>query len=98
MNSLVIQNSRAGARVWIASKNGSFSVSSFFKAILRNPRERSGVYSIWKLKDPPRVLVFGWLAPRKMIPTIVEERDDDSEWLPYVLEGRRIRGPSLAKL
>ena len=27
-----------------------------------------------------------------------EERDDDSEWLPYVLEGRRIRGPSLAKL
>ena len=56
------------------------------------------MYSIWKLKDPPRVLVFGWLAPRKMIPTIVEERDDNSEWLPYVLEGRRIRGPSLAKL
>ena len=49
LDSLIIQNSRADARVWIASKNGSFSVSSFFKAILSNPRERSGVYSIWKL-------------------------------------------------
>ena len=46
LNSLITQNSRADARVWMASKNGSFSMTSFFKAILRNPRERSGVYSI----------------------------------------------------
>ena len=34
------------ARVCEASKNGSFSVSSFFKAILNNPGERSTVCSI----------------------------------------------------
>ena len=48
LNSLIIQNSGADAKVWVASKNGSVSVSSFLKAILRNPKERSGVYSIWK--------------------------------------------------
>ena len=70
LNNLIIQNSGADARVWITSKKGSFLVSSFFKVILSNPREWSGVYSIWKLKAPPRVLVFGWLALRRRIPTM----------------------------
>ena len=69
-NCLIIYNNRIDAGVWIASKNVSFSVSSFFKAILSNPGEKSGVFGIWKLKAPPRVLVFGWLALRKRIPTI----------------------------
>ena len=70
LNSFTIQNSRGDDRVWIASKNGFFLVSSFFKTILNNPRDRSGVYGIWKMKAPPKVLVFGWLALRKRIPTM----------------------------
>ena len=70
-------------------------MSSFFKTILNNP---SGVYGIWKMKAPPRVLVFGWLALKEKDPyygSFEEERDEDSVWMPNVLEGRRIPGPSL---
>lgn len=70
LNSLTVQNGRADERVWIASKNGSFSVSSFFKAIINIHGERSRMYGIWKMESPPRVLVFGWLALRKRIPTM----------------------------
>ena len=70
LNSLTIQNDRADDRVWIASKNGSISVSSFFKTILNIHRERSGLYGIWKMEALPRVLVFGWLTLRKRIPTM----------------------------
>lgn len=70
LNCLLIHFNRTDARVWIASKNGSFSVSFFFKAILSNPREKSGLYGVWKLKAPPRVLVFWWLSLRLRIPTI----------------------------
>eukprot|EP00268_Persea_americana_P002377 TRINITY_DN10717_c0_g1_i6.p1 TRINITY_DN10717_c0_g1~~TRINITY_DN10717_c0_g1_i6.p1 ORF type:complete len:137 (+),score=23.15 TRINITY_DN10717_c0_g1_i6:233-643(+) len=45
-------------------------MSSFFKAIPCNPRKKSELYGIWKLKAPPRALGFGWLALRKRVPTI----------------------------
>ena len=69
-NDISFPDSEEDARVWVASKDGTFSVSSFFKTILNNPRERNVLYNIWKLKAPPRVTVFGWLAPRKRIPTM----------------------------
>ena len=74
--------------MWEASKNGSFSLSSFFKAILNNLGEKSTMCSIWELKAPPRVLVFGSLALRNRITYygfLKEERDDYCEWLAYVL-------------
>eukprot|EP00268_Persea_americana_P010393 TRINITY_DN14229_c0_g1_i1.p2 TRINITY_DN14229_c0_g1~~TRINITY_DN14229_c0_g1_i1.p2 ORF type:complete len:103 (-),score=10.74 TRINITY_DN14229_c0_g1_i1:200-508(-) len=46
------------------------SMYSFFMTILNILGERSAVSSIWKLKAPPRVLVFGWLALRNRIPTM----------------------------
>eukprot|EP00268_Persea_americana_P041154 TRINITY_DN40_c1_g1_i12.p1 TRINITY_DN40_c1_g1~~TRINITY_DN40_c1_g1_i12.p1 ORF type:complete len:212 (+),score=26.43 TRINITY_DN40_c1_g1_i12:1343-1978(+) len=61
LNSVTIQDSRIDDRVWTTSKNGSFLVSSFFKTILNNPRDRTRVYGSWKMKAPPRVLVFWWL-------------------------------------
>ena len=70
LNGINIQDKGEDARVWEALKNGSFSVSSFFKAFLNNSRERSTVCSIWKLKAPPRVLVFERLALGKRIPTM----------------------------
>ena len=42
LSSVPIQSSRVDERVWIASKNGSFLVSSFFRSILNNPRGRMG--------------------------------------------------------
>ena len=57
-------------RVWMASKDGRFSVTSFFMALSNSRREKSAVSSIWKLKAPPRVVIFGWLALRKRILTM----------------------------
>ena len=57
-------------RVWTASKDGTFSVSSFFSAITNKSRERSAMSSIWKLKAPPRVVIFGWMALLKRILTM----------------------------
>lgn len=57
-------------RRWIASKDGSFSVSSFFAVLNNLDGLRSQVATILKLKAPPRVLVYGWLALRKIILTM----------------------------
>eukprot|EP00268_Persea_americana_P005238 TRINITY_DN11759_c0_g1_i1.p1 TRINITY_DN11759_c0_g1~~TRINITY_DN11759_c0_g1_i1.p1 ORF type:complete len:192 (+),score=29.59 TRINITY_DN11759_c0_g1_i1:2619-3194(+) len=54
-------------RVLTASKDGTFSISSFFSAITNKPRERSAMSSIWKLKAPSRVVIFGWMTLRKRI-------------------------------
>ena len=52
-------------KVWTASKDGSFSVSFFFSAISNRSRDRNVVSSIWKIKAPPRVIIFRWIALRK---------------------------------
>ena len=56
--------------VWIASKDGLFSVSSFFSAIHISLAERIVMNIIWKIKAPPRVVIFGWMAIRKRILTL----------------------------
>ena len=58
-----------GIRLWKASKDGSFSVSSFFSSITRS-NMRNPMVSIWKLKAPTRVVVFGWRVLRKIILTM----------------------------
>ena len=55
--------------MWTASKDGLFSVSSFLPVISNRSRERNVVGNIWKLKAPPRVAIFEWLAIRKRILT-----------------------------
>ena len=45
--------------------------------------------SLWVVGSQEDDTYYGFLK---------EERDDYSEWLPYVLEARGIRGPSNAKL
>ena len=49
-------------RLWKASKDGSFTVSSFFSAITGRSNGRNPMANIWKIKAPPRVVVFGWLV------------------------------------
>ena len=53
-----------------ASKNGSFSVYSFFSSMMGRCNMRSPMVCIWKLKAPSRVVVFGWLVLRKRILTM----------------------------
>lgn len=57
-------------RRWNASKNGSLSVSSFLAAISRRGITKSFVVSLWKIKAPRRVVIFGWLALWKSIITM----------------------------
>ena len=82
LNDINIQDSGQDATVWEASKDGTFSISSFFKTILNNLREKSIVCSIWKLNAPPRVInrlrVAG--SPEKNSRHgYLEERDDYSK-------------------
>ena len=57
-------------RRWNASKEGSFSVKSFFEVINKRDGIGNSVANIWKLKALPRVVVFGWLALQKKILTM----------------------------
>ena len=52
-------------RLWIASKDGSFSASprSFWPYLKeQKKKKRNVVNKIWKIKAPPRVEIFGWLV------------------------------------
>ena len=69
LNGVYIPEGGAETRVWTASQDGSFSVSSFFSTITNESRERNVVSGIRKMKAPMRVLIFGWLAIRKRILT-----------------------------
>ena len=69
LNGVFIPNMGEDTRVWTTSKDGLFSVSSFFSAILNRLWEKNVVGSIWKIKGLPRVVMFGWLAIRKRILT-----------------------------
>ena len=57
-------------RIWTASKEGTFSISSFFTAISGGHSLINPLHRIWKLKIPPRVMVFSWLALRGGILTM----------------------------
>lgn len=39
-----------------------FPMSSFFRDVSWGPVSSSPLYSLWKMKAPPRIIAFGWLA------------------------------------
>lgn len=57
-------------RIWKASKNGSFSVSSFYAALSARVGTKSSLASIWRIKAPPWVVAFRWIAFRRRILTL----------------------------
>ena len=57
-------------RVWAASKDVVFSVSSFFGVLSNTHNSHNWFDYLWKTKAPPRVLAFGWLALRGNILTM----------------------------
>ena len=85
-----------------ASKDGLFSVSSFFLAISIGPLERNFVCSIWKLKSTERMVIFGRLALRKRILTMDNlRRRGGGLWckrMPHVLKRGGSCGPPYAAL
>ena len=70
LNGISIPADGEDVRLWSASKDGSFSVSSFFSEISTREKSRNSVAFIWKIKAPPRVVIFGWLAIQKKILTM----------------------------
>eukprot|EP00268_Persea_americana_P054181 TRINITY_DN6183_c0_g1_i3.p1 TRINITY_DN6183_c0_g1~~TRINITY_DN6183_c0_g1_i3.p1 ORF type:complete len:183 (+),score=26.84 TRINITY_DN6183_c0_g1_i3:67-549(+) len=50
------------SRVWVASKDGVFSVSSFFMVMSNGHNSHNWFDYLWKTNAPPKVLAFGWLA------------------------------------
>ena len=57
-------------RVWMASHDGLFSVASFFSTLAESSVAFTPFSRLWRLKTPPRVLAFMWLALRGRILTI----------------------------
>lgn len=70
LNGIFIPEKGEDVRLWSASENGTFSVSSFFSEISRRETTRNSIASVWRLKAPPRVVIFGWLAIQKKILTM----------------------------
>lgn len=57
-------------RVCVPSKDGVFSVASFYLVLAGDNSEISPLASIWMVKAP-RILIFGWLALWGSILTMV---------------------------
>ena len=57
-------------RIWVASRCGSFSVSSFYSVLAARERCRSKLARNWRLKAPPKVVAFAWISLRRRILTI----------------------------
>ena len=70
LNGIFIPEDGEVVRLWSASKDGSFFVSSFFSEISMGERARNSIAFIWQIKAPPRVVIFGWLAIQKKILTM----------------------------
>lgn len=53
---------RVDRRVWEGTVDGSFTVKTFFYLLDGVSISLSPFADIWKLKAPPRVVAFAWLA------------------------------------
>lgn len=52
-------------RIWMATNDGMFSVSSFFTSMHRDVVvTHINWATLWSMKAPPRVIAFGWSALR----------------------------------
>lgn len=49
--------------------NGQYTVQSAYRALKEGPCINTDARRIWKLKAPPRMLIFGWLTWRNKILT-----------------------------
>lgn len=64
------------SRVWAASRDGLFSVSSFFAYITRSDRVECKSARVWKIKAHPRVLeLVGLPCIRKFLLWITSEKE-----------------------
>ena len=48
-------------RIWKASRNGVFSVSSFYSTLSAREGSKCGLASLWRFKAPPRIVAFRWI-------------------------------------
>lgn len=70
LDSTVVHDQGEDLKVWSASADGLFSVSSFFSALAGNCSRRSPLAHVWNIKAPPRVVAFGWISVRGRILTM----------------------------
>lgn len=55
---------------WNWTKDGRFTVKTFYDAMEQGPYIQQKIYKIWKLKAPTRVTIFTWLMIRNKILTV----------------------------
>lgn len=67
-------------RVWVLSKDVSFSVTSFYLFISDASPCTSPLYNIWMMKVSPRIIAFSWLALCRSILTM-----DNLRWRNRIL-------------
>ena len=64
----LVLNNRKDEAIWTLTKNGIYSVKSFYRHLIENGVKYPHFF-MWKVKMPPRVEVFMWLTLRNSILT-----------------------------
>lgn len=67
LEDVYVQLGRVDRRVWEGTIDGSFTVKTFFYLLDGVSISLSPFAGIWKLKAPPRVVAFAWLALSRCI-------------------------------
>lgn len=62
INEVYIPVDGRDCRIWSCSKDATFSVASFYDALNRDDSSTSPISFLWKVKAPPRLLAFTWIA------------------------------------
>lgn len=70
LNWVFIPKEGSDGRIWAPSKDGVFTVSSFFSIMSVAPTMHSHYDFLWKSKVPPKVFRFAWLVIRGDILTL----------------------------
>lgn len=55
--------------IWRSDATGKFSLKSAYKSLKGGPRLSVTISEIWRVKAPPRMIIFAWLAIRNNILT-----------------------------
>ena len=62
LKNVLIPEEGEDTRIWKASKDGSFSVASFYSANSTTLERRPQIKSNWNFKATPRIVIYGWLV------------------------------------
>lgn len=69
ISTIALQPTRKDNLKWRLTDNGQYTVQSVYRTLKEGPCINTDVRHIWKIRAPPRMLIFGWLAWQNSILT-----------------------------